>query len=79
MKDKKVYFKKAQMNKIKPKWLIEKYDNDTFISSLIEEVKNQNMDVEVVKYVPWQGGTYNYFNNDDCVVFYGTLNLARQL
>ena len=64
---------------MKPKWLIEDYEHDISLQPLIDEIKNQNMEVKVVKYEPFESGQYDFFNNDDCVVFYGTLNLGRQL
>ncbi|HUS50838.1 MAG TPA: DUF4343 domain-containing protein, partial [Candidatus Paceibacterota bacterium] len=64
---------------MKPKWLIEDYDHDSSIESLKSEVRSQGMDLEVVKYEPWESGTFNQYPNEDCVIFYGTLNLARQL
>ena len=64
---------------MKPKWLIENYEHDSSLQPLIDEIKNQNMEIEVVKYEPWESGTFNQFADNDCVIFYGTLNLGRQL
>ena len=61
------------------KWIVEQYDTDTALKSLIKEVSKQGMECQVVKYVPFQAGRYNLFKDEDCVVFYGSLNLARQL
>jgi hypothetical protein len=63
----------------KVKWLIEDYEHDSSLQPLMDEIEKQGMQLEVVKYVPWQSGTYDQYPNDDCVVFYGTLNLGRQL
>jgi len=65
--------------KMKPKWLVQNYEQDGSLQPLIDEIKNQKMTVEVVKYIPFESGEYNMFNDNDCVIFYGTLNLARQL
>jgi len=64
---------------MKPKWLIENYEHDSSLDPLIDEIKNQDMEVKVVKYEPFESGKYDFYNVDDCVVFYGTLNLGRQL
>ena len=59
------------------KWLIEKYDTD--VEPLILEVNNQNIENKVVKYNPWDRKTSDHFPKEDCVIFYGTLDYARQL
>lgn len=64
---------------MKVKWLIEDYEHDSSLEPLMSEIKKQGMDLEVVKYEPWESGEFNQYSNEDCVVFYGTLNLARQL
>ena len=64
---------------MKVKWLIENYERDDSFQPLIEEVESQGMECKVVKYEPWQSGTFDQYANEDCVVFYGTLNLGRQL
>ena len=63
---------------MKPKWLIEEYEHDSSLQPLMDEVVKQGMDLKTVKYEPFESGKYDFFN-DDCVVFYGTLNLGRQL
>jgi len=59
------------------KWLVEKYDEDVLL--LIDEIKKQGMHCEVVKSFPYKEDEYNKFKEDDCVVFYGSLNLSHQL
>ena len=61
------------------KWLIEEYTHDSSLQPLMDEVVKQGMVLETTKYYPFESGDYNFFNDNDCVVFYGTLNLARQL
>jgi len=63
----------------KVKWLIEDYEHDSSLEPLMAQIKKQGMELEVVKYEPWESGTFNQFEDEDCVVFYGTLNLGRQL
>ena len=61
------------------KWLVEDFEGDGSLDPLISEIKFQGMQCEVVNYIPFQGGEYNQYSDEDCVVFYGSLNLARQL
>jgi hypothetical protein len=50
------------------------------LTPLKEEIKSQGMDVIEDKYIPFQGGEYSeLFKPYDLVIFYGSLNLARQL
>lgn len=64
---------------MKVKWLIENYEHDNSLSPLMGEIKKQGMELKLVKYEPWESGEFNQYSDNDCVVFYGTLNLARQL
>lgn len=64
---------------MKVKWLIEDYEHDSSLQPLMDEIKKQGMELKVVKYEPWESGEFNQYPNEDCVVFYGTLNLGRQL
>jgi hypothetical protein len=61
------------------KWLIEDFEGNGMLDPLIKEVEKQGMECEVINYVPFQSGEYNQYFNEDCVVFYGSLNLGRQL
>lgn len=60
-------------------WLIEDYEGDGALDSLIREVKSQGMQCEVVNYAPFQSGKYDHYSDDELVIFYGSLNLASQL
>ncbi len=64
---------------MKVKWLIEDYEQDSSLQPLMNEVKAQGMDLKIVKYKPFESGEFNQYPNEDCVVFYGTLNLGKQL
>ncbi len=64
---------------MKVKWLIEDYEHDSSLQPLMDEVRKQGMELSVVKYEPWESGEFNQYPNEDCVIFYGTLNLGRQL
>lgn len=64
---------------MKPKWLIEDFNADNKFDLLAEEVKNQGMEVEVIRYIPFEQGSYNRFGENECVIVVGSINLARQL
>lgn len=61
------------------KWLIESFDRDNSFEELSEEVKRQGMECELIKYEPYESGTYDVFPGEQCVVFQGSINLARQI
>lgn len=63
------------------KWLIEQFDDDDHIPRLISSLKKQRIEYHIIRYVPFESGSYDEYPNssDQCVVFYGSLNLARQL
>ena len=67
---------------IKIKWLIEEYCDDEYMFLLKKEIINQGMIYKTCRYNPFKKfdkKEYNYFADTDCVIFHGTLNLARQL
>lgn len=64
---------------MKPKWLIEDFDADNSFDRLAEEVKRQGMTCEIIRYIPFEQGSYNKYPDDDCVIVVSSLNLARQL
>lgn len=64
---------------MKLKWIIEDFDADNRFDVLAEEAKKQGHIVDIIKYVPFQSGSYNNFGNNDCVVTNTSINLAKQL
>ena len=61
------------------KWLLER---DTFgedLEPIKEEIARQGMEYIMVDYIPFESGEYNQYNDDECVIFYGSLNLGKQL
>ncbi|MDO8640847.1 MAG: ATP-grasp domain-containing protein [Nitrosarchaeum sp.] len=64
---------------MKPKWIIEDFEPDNKFGELVDEVKRQGMTCEVVRYLPFQSGSYDIFDGEDCVLFQGSINLALQL
>jgi hypothetical protein len=61
------------------KWLIEDFAPDNKFQDLADEVCRQGMECEVVKYEPFQSGSYNKFKDEDCVIIQSSINLALQL
>ncbi len=64
---------------MKAKWLIEDYEHDSSLQPLFDEIERQGMEFKIIKDEPWKDQKFDQFADEDCVVFYGTLNLGRQL
>ncbi len=64
---------------MKPKWLIEDFEEDNNYQRLADEVKRQGMECELISYLPLQSGNFNKFAMDDCVIVQSSLQLAAQL
>ena len=64
---------------MKVKWLVEDFEGGGILNPLIEEIRIQGMECEVVTYIPFQSGKYDNYFDEDCVIFYGSLNLASQI
>lgn len=60
-------------------WLVEDFEPDNRYDLLIKEIQRQGMKCEVISYIPFESGSYDVFKEDECVVFQGSLQLARQL
>lgn len=61
------------------KWLIEEEVFSDDINPIIEEIKSQGMEVKTTRYKPFDGKEYNYYNDNDCVVVLGSINLVKQI
>jgi hypothetical protein len=61
------------------KWIIEDFEPDNKFEDLAKEVIRQGMQCELIQYLPLQSGSYDVFGNQDCVIFQGSIELARQL
>lgn len=60
-------------------WVVEDFTPDNGYEDLITEVKRQGFECCVIRYEPFQSGNYDKIcNDDDCVVFQGSINLAEQ-
>jgi len=64
---------------MKPKWIIEDFAPDNSFGALADEVKRQGMECELIQYLPFQSGSYDIYDEKDCVIFQGSINLAQQL
>jgi len=58
------------------KWILQEDVFDEDLEGLKRSINKFGMEYEVVKYIPFQSGVYDY--SSDCV-FYGSLELAKQL
>lgn len=67
------------MCSMQPKWVIENFEPDNKFGPLADECRRQGCDVEVITYTPFQAGSYDIFEENDCVLFQGSINLAQQL
>ncbi len=63
--------------KLRAKWVVETYDQDVY--DLIDEIRNQKMECILIDYMSFQNEKYDLFSDDDCVIFYGSLALAKQI
>jgi len=61
------------------KWLLEKDVFRENLQRLQNSIIQHGHEFKVVEYVPFSAGKYDQFNDNDCVIFYGSLNFARQL
>lgn len=64
---------------MKPKWLIEHFDDRNSTQLLIEEVKRQGYDYEAIKYEPLQSGSLNAFDDEECVIVQVVVNAVGYL
>ena len=70
---------KLKREKMEAKWLIEDYEHDGSLQPLMDEVISQGMDLKIIKHKAWGYLEFDQYLNEDCVVFYGTLNTGRQI
>ncbi len=65
---------------MKPMWIIEDYEKDSTLYPFIEEIKRQEFRLDVIKHNFFYGeDVFDKYDNDDCIIFYGTLGLGRRL
>ena len=64
---------------MKPKWLIEHFDDRNSTHLLIEEVKRQGYECKTIEYLPFMSGSTDVFNEWDCVITQTSINLALQV
>lgn len=61
------------------KWLIEEGTFSEDIQPIVDEIRQQGMIAETIRYKPFESGEYNQFSPDDCVIVLGSINLVRQI
>jgi hypothetical protein len=61
------------------KWLIEENVFGDRGEALIAEVKRQGLECKTITHLPFLDEGPQLFDNDDCVIFYGSINLAKEL
>lgn len=60
------------------KWLLEKDVFDEGLDDLYNSISEKGMEVKRIQYVPFDHKkSYSVFSDEDCVIFYGSLNLAK--
>jgi hypothetical protein len=58
------------------KWVVEDYEKDGTLFPLIEEIKSQGMECQVINFLPFQKGSQKFNFDDDCVIFYGSISMS---
>lgn len=61
------------------KWIIEKYEDSYFLNNLINEVDNKKIDFRIIDKFHFGQVDLSFFNDNDCVVFYGGLSLSNYI
>jgi len=63
------------------KWLFEKDTFEEDLDDIQKAVTDQGMEYKLCTYVPFEGDSQflNLFDEKDCVIFYGSLQYARQI
>lgn len=66
---------------MKTKWLLQEDIFQENIDELQKTIVSQGMECKFIKYAPFDKHQYFYdfYHEDDCVVFYGSLNLSRKI
>jgi len=61
------------------KWIIEDFHSDNGLGPLIDAVRKSGQIVDPITYVPFRGGTYSQWSDNEKILFIGSINLAQQL
>jgi len=64
---------------MKPKWLVEHFDDRNSTQLLIAEVQKQGYELATIKYEPFESGSYKMFGDTDCVIVQSSINFAQQI
>lgn len=65
---------------MRPLWLIENYEHDSSLDPFFNAIKNHGDRMDVFEAKPfYDKKQFGKYDNNDCIIFYGTLNLGRML
>jgi len=64
---------------MKPKWLVEDFDEGNNYGRLIKEIKRQGYECEPITYYPIESGNRDKYSDNDCVIVQASLQLAGEL
>jgi hypothetical protein len=64
---------------LKAKWVIEVLNDIEDTERLITSLEGYSTEYKRIKYIPFSDENYDIYPEEDCVIFYGSLNLAAQL
>ena len=64
---------------MKAKWVIEVLNDIEDTERLITSLEGYSTEYKRIKYIPFSDENYDIYPEEDCVIFYGSLNLAAQL
>jgi hypothetical protein len=63
-----------------PKWLLESNIFQENIELIKKAIISQGMECKEITYVPFDNDqTFQVYDPEECVIFYGSLNLATQI
>jgi len=64
---------------MKPKWLIEHFDERNGTHNLVAEVEKQGYELALIEYTPIQQGSIDVFSPDDCVITQTSISIALDI
>lgn len=64
---------------MKPKWLIEHFDDKNSTRALIAEAERQGYEVSTIEYEPLQKGSINAIGPEECVITQTSIDVACQI
>lgn len=64
---------------MKPKWLIQEDIFSENLSPFIEKLNKKSIEYHIAKYIPFSDELNTPFDDEDCIITLGSLNLAKQV